>query len=177
MVDLTEWSSTIAVRDVLAQDFIRKQYTAMNANWPFVIAGKSILTANTKSFCENMDVAGMLPNLDNLYFVRCFQKCKKNWGVQAGMQLCPVVVAQVSTSTLLECSHLGEKKQKKTERKYKKPGVLFLLVNQSISLCLIDCKTTTNKAVKECIWKFLKCYSLSWVSIFKHIHAYLVKSI
>lgn len=46
----------------------------MNANWAFVIARKSILSAKTKSFCENMDFTGILPNLDNLYVVRYFQK-------------------------------------------------------------------------------------------------------
>lgn len=85
----------------------------MNANWPFVIAGKSILSANTKKL-ENMDCSGMLPNMGNLYVLRCFQKCKKIGGVQAGVQPCSVVVAQFSISAFLECSHLVERKVEKT---------------------------------------------------------------
>lgn len=46
-----------------------------------------------------------------------FPKVQKNWGLQAEMQLCPLVVAQVSTSALLECSHLGEEKAEKTPKK------------------------------------------------------------
>lgn len=63
-----------------------------------------------------MDFIGILMNLDYFYVVRCFQKWKKIWRVQAEMKLCPIVVAQVSTSAFLECFYLGERKAEKTQK-------------------------------------------------------------
>lgn len=117
-----------------------------------------------------MNFTGMLPNMVNLYAV--FPKVRKIWRVQAGRQLCPVVVIQVNTSALLERPH--QEKQKKPERKDKKSWDLFLLVNQNISWCLTDWKTS-NKEVKWFTCLFFKHYILSWVNILNTFNAFLVK--
>lgn len=105
------------VRDVLAQDFIRRQYTAMNA---FLMVGNSILPVNTKSCCENMDVTGMLPQLDILYVVGCFQMCKKIWEYKMGCN--SALEWELKSAPSCVGIFICGERQKKNQRKNSKCG-------------------------------------------------------
>lgn len=71
------------------------------------MVGNSILPVNTKSCCENMDVTGMLPQLDILYVVGCFQMCKKIWEYKMGCNSALEWELR-SAPAVLVCSSVGK---------------------------------------------------------------------
>lgn len=107
------------VRDVLATNYIRRQYTAMSANGP-----PSCLGSQSCLLIQKAAVTGMLPKLDILYVVRCLQMCKRvcssplHWELKS--------VPSCAGIYILIC---GEK-QKKNQRKNSKPGWLLTVCNK-----------------------------------------------
>lgn len=136
----------------------------MNA---FLMVGNSILPVNTKSCCENMDVTGMLPQLDILYVVGCFQMCKKIWEYKMGCN--SALEWELKSAPSCVGIFICGERQKKNQRKNSKCGFWLIIVKESISWCLTNRKTIPIKAIKEFMCKFFKGYNLSFLDTVKHI--------
>lgn len=131
------------------------------------MAGNSILPVNTKSCCENMDVTGMLPQLDILYVVGCFQMCKKTWEYKIGYN--SALEWELKSAPSWVGMFICRERQKKNQRKNSKLGFWLLIVKESINWCLTNRKTIPFKAIKVFMCKFFEGYNLSCLDTVKHI--------